>query len=112
MLQKRLVTATVVGLLALPLIASAASGFTSVTPFAGTSSSPLISSITSIVNAMLTLAAVIAAIFVIIGGVRYITAQGDEDAVALAKNTIIYAVIGVIVIALSAVIVNFIIKAI
>jgi len=44
--------------------------------------------------------------------VRYITAQGDEDAIEAAKNTVIYAVIGVVVIALSAVIVNFIIVAI
>ena len=112
MLQKRLVTIAVVGLLTLPLIASAASGFTSVAPFAGTSSGTLIDSITSIVNALLTLAAIIAVVFVIIGGVRYITAQGDEDAVALAKNTIIYAAIGIIVIALSAVIINFIIQAV
>jgi high-affinity K+ transport system ATPase subunit B len=58
------------------------------------------------------LAAVIAVIFVIIGGVRYITSQGDEDAALLAKNTIIYSILGVIVIALSAVIVNFLLDAI
>ena len=111
MLQKRLLTAITLGLLTLPLLVSAA-GFGTVTPFAGTSSGTLILAITNIVNALLTLAAVIAAIFVIIGGVRYFTAQGDEDAVAAAKNTVIYAVLGVIVIALSAVIINFVIAAI
>ena len=111
MLKKTIITTLAIGLLAVPVIASA-QGFGTVDPFTGTSGGSLIDAITNIVNAMLTLAAVIAAIFVIIGGVRYITAQGDEDAVAAAKNTVIYAVIGVIVIALSAVIINFIITAI
>jgi len=110
-IKKVLATTAAVGLIATPMIASAA-GFGTVTPFQGTSTGTLIGAITNIVNALLTLAAVIAAIFVIIGGVRYITAQGDEDAVAAAKNTVIYAVIGVVVIALSAVIINFIIRAI
>ena len=77
--------------------------------FEGTAGGSLIDAITGIVNALLALAALIAAIFVVIGGVRYITSQGDEDAAAAAKNTVLYALIGVIVIALSAVVVNFII---
>ena len=110
-IKKVLATTAAVGLIAIPMIASA-QGFAPVTPFEGTSTGTLIQAITNIVNALLTLAAVIAAIFVIIGGVRYITAQGDEDAVAAAKNTVIYAVIGIVVIAFSAVVVNFIIAAI
>lgn len=109
-IKKVLYTVAAVSLLAMPIVASAQ--FAPTTPFLGTSSGTLISAITNIVNALLTLAAIIAAIFVIIGGVRYITAQGDEDAVAAAKNTVIYAIIGVVVIALSAVIINFIITAI
>jgi len=67
----------------------------------------LITTVIRIINALLVLAAIAAIVFVIIGGVRYITAQGDEDAVAQAKNTVIYAIIGIIVIILAAVIVNF-----
>ena len=67
----------------------------------------LINTTIRIINALLVLAAIAAIVFVIIGGVRYITAQGDEDAVAQAKNTVIYAIIGIIVIILAAVIVNF-----
>jgi len=110
MKKKTLLALSVVCLLAAPTVALAQ--FAPVTPFAGTSTGTLIQAITSIVNALLTLAAIVAAIFVIIGGVRYFTSQGDEDAAAQAKNTIIYAVLGVIVIALSAVIINFIISAI
>ena len=67
----------------------------------------LVDTIVRIINALLVLAAIAAIVFIIIGGVRYITAQGDEDAVEQAKNTIIYAIIGIIVILLAAVIVNF-----
>ena len=67
----------------------------------------LVGSIINIVNALLVLAAIAAIVFIIIGGVRYVTAQGDEDAVEQAKNTVIYAIIGIIVILLAAVIVNF-----
>ena len=108
--HKILLTLAAVSLLATPTFALAQ--FTGATPFAGTASGQLITAITAIVNVLLTLAAVIAVIFVIIGGVRYITSQGDEDASLLAKNTIIYAIIGVVVIALSAVIVNFILGAV
>jgi hypothetical protein len=71
------------------------------------SNAGLVDTIIRIINALLVLAAIAAIVFVIIGGVRYITAQGDEDAIAAAKNTIIYAIIGIIVIILAAVIVNF-----
>jgi len=67
----------------------------------------LITTIIRIINALLVLAAIAAIVFVIIGGVRYITSQGDEDATEQAKNSIIYAIIGIIVIILAAVIVNF-----
>ncbi len=67
----------------------------------------LVNSVINIINALLVLAAIAAVVFMIIGGVRYVTAQGDEDAVELAKNTVIYAIIGIIVILLAAVIVNF-----
>jgi len=80
-----------------------------ITPFTGTTGGTnLPEAIRLIVNGLLALVAIITAIFVVIGGVRYVTSQGDEDAVAAAKNTIIYAIIGLIVIALVAVIVNFI----
>ena len=108
--HKVLLTLAAVSLLATPTFALAQ--FTNATPFSGTATGTLLGAITSIVNVLLTLAAIIAVIFVIIGGVRYVTSQGDEDAALLAKNTIIYAILGVIVIALSAVIVNFLLGAV
>jgi hypothetical protein len=113
--HKVLLTLVAVSLLATPTFALAqasGAGFVAFSGFSGTAGGTLLGAITNIVNTLLTLAAVIAVIFVIIGGVRYITSQGDEDASLLAKNTIIYAIIGVIVIALSAVIVNFLLGAV
>lgn len=78
----------------------------------GVSDSDLPTAIVNIINVFLLLAGLVAAIVLIIGGVQYITSRGDEDATEKAKNTILYAVIGLIVIGLSAAIVNFVISAI
>lgn len=44
-----------------------------------------------------------------IGGFKYITSQGDSQAVAKAKNTIIYALVGLLVSILATAIVTFVI---
>lgn len=72
----------------------------------------LVTAIMNIVNAFLVLASVAAVIFLILGGVRYIASQGNEDQATMAKNTILYAVIGLVVIGLAAVIANFVIRAV
>jgi len=69
----------------------------------------LISYITTVVNLFLALIAVAAAVFLIIGGVRYITSSGDEDQAEKAKKTVLYAILGLILVGLSAVIVNFVV---
>ncbi len=51
---------------------------------------------------------VISILFIIYGGFRYITSGGDSGKVGNAKNTLIYAVIGLIVVALAQIIVNFV----
>lgn len=68
----------------------------------------LVNSAINLINSLLTLAAITAIAFVIIGGIRYLTSQGDEEAVRQAKQTIINAILGVIFILLSVAIVNFI----
>jgi len=57
---------------------------------------------------ILEFSAALAVLFIIIGGVRYIVSAGDEDAAEKAKRMILYAIIGLIIIILSFVIVNFI----
>ncbi|CAN5657901.1 hypothetical protein BH23PAT2_BH23PAT2_06010 [soil metagenome] len=51
---------------------------------------------------------VISVIMIIIGGLKYITSSGDPSNVTSAKNTILYAVIGLVVVALAQVIVIFV----
>ncbi len=52
-----------------------------------------------------------AVLFIIIGGFQYITSAGNPENVSKAKNTILYAIIGIIVTLLSYAIVKFIIDA-
>ncbi len=51
---------------------------------------------------------IVAVIMIIVGGFRYVTAGGDSNSVSSAKNTIIYALIGLGVAALSQSIVWFV----
>lgn len=60
-----------------------------------------------IVNAFLVLVGIVAAIYLVLGGLRYIRSEGEEGEAEKAKNTILSAVIGIIIIGLSALIVNF-----
>jgi len=53
---------------------------------------------------------VVSVIMIIYGGFRYITSGGDSNGVTAAKNTILYAIIGLVVVALAQVIVKFVIN--
>lgn len=53
---------------------------------------------------------IIAVVMIIVGGVKYITSQGESSNVTAAKNTILYAVVGLVVVALSQVIVRFVLS--
>jgi len=78
----------------------------------GVAQGGLIPIVIQVINILLSLAGLVAVIYLIYGGFRYITSRGDEDEAAEAKNVIIYAIIGLIVIGISAVIVRFIIGAV
>lgn len=69
----------------------------------------LIVSIRSIINAVLTILGLIAAAYVILGGVMYFMSQGDQDKSLRARMQIFYALLGIAVISVSAILVNFII---
>jgi hypothetical protein len=60
------------------------------------------------INIFSVIVGVIAVVMIIIGGVKYITSGGDANNVTGAKNTILYAIIGLVVVALSQVIVQFV----
>ena len=64
-----------------------------------------------ILQILLTIAGIVAVVFLVIGGFRYITSGGNEEAAETGKKTIINAIIGIVVIILSFVIVRVIANA-
>ena len=64
--------------------------------------------ITTVINVFSAVVGVAAVIMIIWSGFRYITSGGDSNKVSGAKNTIIYAVIGLIIVALAQFIVKFV----
>jgi len=63
----------------------------------------------TVTNVLLFLIGAIAVIMLIIGGIRYTISGGDSKAVESAKNTILYAIVGIIVALLAYAIVNFVV---
>lgn len=61
-----------------------------------------------ITNVLLFLIGAISVIMLIFGGIRYTVSGGDSNAVTAAKNTILYAIVGIIVALLAYAIVNFV----
>ena len=66
--------------------------------------------ITNIINIMLYALGAIAVIMIVIGGIRYTTSNGDSNGIQSAKNTILYAVAGLVVAILAYAIVNFVVS--
>jgi hypothetical protein len=64
---------------------------------------------TGVINTLSMVAGVLSVIFLVIGGLRYITSSGNAQRVESAKQTLIYAVIGLILSVLAPVIVGFVI---
>jgi len=62
----------------------------------------------TITNILLFLIGAIAVIMLIIGGIRYVISGGDQAQVTSAKNTILYAIVGIIVAFLAFAAVNFV----
>lgn len=63
--------------------------------------------ITDILNVVIGLLGIVAVVVIIIGGITYMTSSGDAGKVKKAKDTILYGVIGLVVVALAFAIVNF-----
>lgn len=63
----------------------------------------------TITNVLLFIIGAISVIMLIIGGIRYTVSGGDAGAVTSAKNTILYAIVGIVVAILAYAVVNFVI---
>lgn len=67
---------------------------------------------TQVTNTVLYIVGIVSVIMLIYGGLRYVISGGDSKKVTDAKNTILYAIIGLIISVLAFAIVNFVINAI
>lgn len=70
----------------------------------------LTDSVANVTNIMITIIGIISVIMLIIGGFRYVLSGGDQKGTTAAKDTILYAIIGVVVALLSYSIMNFVIN--
>ena len=62
------------------------------------------------INWVIGVAGIVCVIYIVVGGVGYMTSAGDVGKLQRAKNTILYAIIGLIIVALSFAITNFVIS--
>ena len=67
-------------------------------------------SVQNILSVVFAMVGIIAVIMVIVGGVNYMTSQGDPEKIKKAKNTILYGIIGLVIALLSFAIVSFVLK--
>lgn len=68
------------------------------------------STLAEVINLLSAIVGAVAVIMIIVGGFRYITSAGDSTKAASARNTIIYALVGLVIVALAQVIVRFVLE--
>ena len=56
---------------------------------------------TKVINWFLGLVGLLAVLMLIIGGFRYLMSAGNDEATGKAKNTILYAIVGIVIVILS-----------
>lgn len=64
--------------------------------------------VVNLIDILLRLIGLVAVVFIIIGGIRYITSQGNAASLTSAKQTIVRAIVGLIIAIASVFILNFI----
>ena len=62
------------------------------------------------INLIFAVAAILALVFLIMGGIKWLTSQGEKEGVNKARETIVAAVVGLVIIFLSYLIVNFVLS--
>ena len=67
---------------------------------------------TKLTNTLFYAVGIITVIMLVIGGFKYIISGGDGKKISDAKNTILYAIVGLVIVVLAYSIVNFILQAI
>lgn len=86
-------------------------GNTEGTDASSTNNATLGDGIDTVTNLLLFTIGVIAVIAIIIGGIRYATANGDQSHVTQGKNIVLYAVVGLVIALIAYAITRFVIDA-
>jgi len=70
--------------------------------------------VNNIVNTVITVfswvVGVVSVIMIIVGGFKYVTSGGESNGVTSAKNTILYAIVGLIIVAVAQIVVRFVLS--
>ncbi|HSX32554.1 MAG TPA: pilin [Candidatus Saccharimonadales bacterium] len=77
---------------------------------AGDGSTTLQNIVTTVLNVFSIVVGIVAVVMIVVGGFKYITSGGESGNITSAKNTIVYAVIGLVVVALAQFIVKFVLN--
>ena len=64
----------------------------------------------TVINIFSVVVGIVAVIMIIYGGFKYITSGGDSGNISTAKNTILFAIVGLIIVALAQIIVRFVLS--
>lgn len=76
----------------------------------GNNKNNLMATLNVVLNVVLGVVAFIAVVMIIVGGISFITSQGDTGKVSKARNTVLYGVVGLVVALLAFAIVNFVLS--
>ncbi|MGZ6004953.1 MAG: pilin [Candidatus Saccharimonadales bacterium] len=66
--------------------------------------------LTLVINIFSVIVGVIAVIMIIIGGIRFVLSGGDSANVTSARNTILYAIVGLVIVALAQILVKYVLN--
>lgn len=64
----------------------------------------------SILNGAFMIAGAVAVLFIIIGGLRYVTSQGNSTAIQAAREMIIYSVVGLVIVIFAFAIIQLVVR--
>lgn len=100
-----------VNILADSFVGDACNGLTNITSSGCSKGSDTVKSVAkAVVTVMSIIIGVIAVIMILIAGIRFVTAGGDSNRVASAKNTLIYAIIGLFIAVIAQLIIHYVLS--
>jgi hypothetical protein len=76
----------------------------------GTPSNPIFTTLNLVIDIISSIAGFVAVVMIVVSGLQMVSSSGNSEKISNARNTILYALIGLIVVVLSRILVLFILK--